>query len=112
MAGGYAPPKKYRMGSAGGKAKGAKSGGTMLAFAVAAIVPKSSQSPAGFRPSSQAKHAFGAGSHAGVSGRAIAAMDRTARRAPEVMVRVTGRPHGGGHVLANFSHLRDRQSVV
>lgn len=105
MAGVYAPPKKYRMGSGGGKAKGAKSGGTMLAFAVAAIVPKSSQSPAGFRPSSQAKHAFGAGSHAGVSGRAIAAMDRTARRAPEVMVRVTGRQHGGGHVLANFSYI-------
>jgi hypothetical protein len=105
MAGVYAPPKKYRMGSGGGKAKGAKAGGTILAFAVASMVPKSSQSATSFRPSSQAKHAFGAGSHAGVSGRAIAAMDRTARRSPEVMVRITGRQHGGGHVLANFSYI-------
>jgi hypothetical protein len=41
---------------------------------------------------------------AAVSGRAIAAMERTARRVPEVMVRATGRQHGG-HVLANFSYI-------
>lgn len=105
MAGVYAPPKKYRMGSGGGKAKGARAGGTVLALAVASMVPKPAQSTTSFRPSSQAKHAFGAGTHAGVSGRAIAAMDRTARRSPEVMVRVTGRQHGGGHVLANFSYI-------
>ena len=32
-------------------------------------------------------------------------MERTARRVPEVMVRITGRQHGGGHVLANFSYI-------
>jgi hypothetical protein len=32
-------------------------------------------------------------------------MERTARRAPEVVVRITGRQHGGGHVLANFSYI-------
>jgi hypothetical protein len=32
-------------------------------------------------------------------------MERTARRVPEVMVRATGRQHGGGHVLANFSYI-------
>ncbi len=105
MAGVYAPPKKYRMGSGGGKGKSAKSGDAILVFALAAMVPKSSHSGTAFRPSSQTKHAFGTGSHAGVSGRAIAAMDRTARRSPEVMVRITGRQHGGGHVLANFSYI-------
>jgi hypothetical protein len=32
-------------------------------------------------------------------------MDRISRRVPEVMVRITGRQHGGGHVLANFAYI-------
>jgi hypothetical protein len=32
-------------------------------------------------------------------------MERTSRQVPEVMVRITGRQHGGAHVLANFSYI-------
>ncbi|WP_246870398.1 relaxase/mobilization nuclease domain-containing protein [Novosphingobium sp. SG707] len=71
----------------------------------AVVAPRSAPVAASLRPARQIKHAFGGGSHAAVSGRAIAAMERTARRVPEVMVRATGRQHGGGHVLANFSYI-------
>jgi hypothetical protein len=105
MAGVFAPPKKYRLGSAGGKGKRGKAGGTALGLAVSSMLAKGAPSASENRPSMQAKHAFGSGSYASVSGRAIAAMERTARRAPEVMVRITGRQHGGGHVLANFTYI-------
>jgi hypothetical protein len=39
------------------------------------------------------------------TGRAIHAMERTARRSPEVVVRITGRQNGGGHILANFAYI-------
>jgi hypothetical protein len=32
-------------------------------------------------------------------------MERTARRSPEVVVRITGRQNGGGHILANFAYI-------
>lgn len=105
MAGVLAPPKKYRLGSGGGKGKPSKAGGTILGIALASALAKSPRSPSGFRASGQAKHAFGGGNHGAVSRRAIATMDRTARGVPEVMVRATGRQHGGGHVLANFTYI-------
>lgn len=105
MAGIYAPPKRYRLGSAGGKGGKAKAGGTMLALAVASMMPRPAQASSGHRQGFQAKHAFGGGTHGAMSGRALATMARTARRTPEVMVRVTGRQHGGGHVLANFTYI-------
>lgn len=105
MAGVFAPSKKYRMGSGGGSAKGSSAGGTMLGLAVASMFPKATTSSAGFRAGAQAKRAFGGGSHSALSRRAVLTMERTARRVPEVMVRVTGRQHGGGHVLANFSYI-------
>ncbi len=108
MAGVFAPPKKYRLGSGGGNAKGPKTGGTMLGLAVASMFPNSaasSASSASSRPNTQAKHAFGGGSQARMNGRAIMATDRTSRRVSEVMVRITGRQHGGGHVLANFAYI-------
>ena len=105
MAGVFAPPKKYRLGTGGGSAKGPKTGGTMLGMAVASMFPKAAPSPATTRPSAQAKHAFGGGSQAQMNGRAVMATDRTSRRVPEVMVRITGRQHGGGHVLANFAYI-------
>ena len=105
MAGVFAPPKKYRLGTGGGSAKGPKTGGTMLGLAVASMFPKAASSPATSRPSAQAKHAFGGGTQARMSGQAIMAADRTSRRVPEVMVRITGRQHGGGHVLANFAYI-------
>ncbi|USU03367.1 relaxase/mobilization nuclease domain-containing protein (plasmid) [Sphingomonadaceae bacterium OTU29LAMAA1] len=105
MAGVFAPPKKYRLGTGGGNAKGPKIGGTMLGLAVASMFPKAASSPTTSRPSAQAKHAFGGGSQARMSGRAIMATDRTSRRVPEVMVRITGRQHGGGHVMANFAYI-------
>lgn len=77
----------------------------MLGIAAASLFPKPSGSPTGYRPSALAKRAFGGGSQAAASRRAIATMERTARRVPEVMVRITGRQHGGGHVLANFSYI-------
>lgn len=105
MAGVFAPPKKYRMGSGGGRAKGAKVGGTMLGMAVASMFPKPASSSGASRPSVQAKHAFGGGSQGRMSGRAVMTAERAARRVPEVMVRITGRQHGGGHVLANFAYI-------
>lgn len=105
MAGVFAPPKRYPMGSGGGSAKAPKVGGTMLGMAVASMFPKPASSSAGARPSSQAKHAFGGGSSTRMSGRAVMTAERTARRVPEAVVRITGRQHGGGHVLANFSYI-------
>jgi hypothetical protein len=105
MAGVFAPPKKYRLGSGGGSPKAPQAGGTMLGIAVASMFPKPSSSAAASRPSVQAKHAFGGGNQARMSGRAVMTMDRTSRRVPEVMVRITGRQHGGGHVLANFAYI-------
>lgn len=105
MAGIFAPPKKYRMGSGGGSAKAPKVGGTMLGMAVASMFPKPASSSAGARPSPQAKHAFGGGPSARMSGHAVMTAERTARRVPEAVVRITGRQHGGGHVLANFSYI-------
>ncbi len=104
MAGVFAPPKKYRMGSGGGSAKGPKAGGTILGMAVASMFPKPASST-GSRASSQTKDAFGGGSHTRVNNRAVMAAERTSRRVPEAVVRVTGRQHGGGHVLANFAYI-------
>lgn len=105
MAGVFAPAKKYRMGSGGGSAKGPKAGGTMLGMAVASMFPKPASPSAGSRASSQTKRAFGGGSQARVNNRAVMAAERTSRRVPEAVVRVTGRQHGGGHVLANFAYI-------
>lgn len=77
----------------------------MLGIVAASMFPKPSGSTTGYRPSAQAKRAFGGSSQAAASRRAISTMERTARRVPEVMVRITGRQHGGGHVLANFSYI-------
>ena len=77
----------------------------MLGFAVASMFPKAATQAGGYRPAFGTKQAFGGGSQSAASRRAISTMDRTARRAPEVMVRITGRQHGGGHVLANFAYI-------
>lgn len=105
MAGIFAPAKKYRMGSGGGSGKGPDAGGTMLGIAVASTFPKAASNSGGFRLTAQTKRAFGGGSHSTVSRRAVSTMERTARRVPEVMVRITGRQSGAGHVLANFSYI-------
>jgi hypothetical protein len=109
MADVFAPPRKRVSRSGGGKGKRANTDGTMLAFAVAAMLTKPAAKPAssegGYRPGEQVKKAFGGGSHAAVTNRAIMTMERTARGVPEVMVRVTGRQHGSGHVLANMSYI-------
>lgn len=105
MAGVFAPPKKYRLGSGGGKGAPSKAGGTMLGIALASTLAKPPMASPSNRVSGQAKHAFGGANHGAVSRRAIATMDRTARRVPEVVVRATGRQHGGGHVLANFTYI-------
>ena len=101
MAGVFAPAKRHRPGSGGGKGGGAKPGGAILGLAVASMIQPSSH----YRPPLQTKRAFGGGSHSSASRRAISILERTARRAPEVVVRVTGRQHGGGHVLANFAYI-------
>lgn len=105
MAGVFAPSKKYRLGSGGGSGDARKSGGAMLGLAVASMFSKPVAQSGGYRPSFQTKQAFGGGTQSDTSRRAISTMDRTARRAPEVMVRITGRQHGGGHVLANFAYI-------
>ncbi|MET3762111.1 relaxase/mobilization nuclease domain-containing protein [Sphingomonas sp. UYEF23] len=40
-----------------------------------------------------------------MNNRAVLTAERTSRRVPEAVVRITGRQHGGGHVLANFSYI-------
>lgn len=105
LAGAFAPPKKYRLGSGGGSPKAPKAGGTMLGIAVASMFPKTSSPAAASRRGAQAKQAFGGGNQARMSGCAVMTVDRTSRRVPEVMVRITGRQHGGGHVLANFAYI-------
>ena len=105
MAGVFAPPKKYRLGTGGGSAKAPKVGGTMVGLAVASMVAKPTASSGGSRPSAQSKFAFGGGTRTRMSGRAVMTSERTGRRVAEVMVRITGRQHGGGHVLANFSYI-------
>ena len=105
MAGIFAPAKKLRPGSGGGSGAKPREGGAMLGLAVASMFPKPVAQAGGYRPSAAARRAFGAGSQTGASRRAIAAMDRIARRSPEVMVRITGRQHGAGHVLANFTYI-------
>jgi hypothetical protein len=101
LAGVYAPPRKHRPGSGGGRAKGATAGGS----AIALLLPKRGTERADFTTSPQLKHAFGSGSHERVTGRAIMTLERTARGVPEVMVRVTGRQTSSGHVLANFAYI-------
>lgn len=101
LAGVYAPPKQRRSGPGGGKGRGAKTGGTLAAL----LLGKSGAAPTGLRPGAQAKHAFQSGADGAATRRAIAAMERTSRQVPEVMVRITGRQHGGAHVLANFSYI-------
>jgi hypothetical protein len=77
----------------------------MLSLAVASMFPKPAAQTGGYRSPSATKQAFGGGNQTATSRRAISTIDRTARRAPEVMVRITGRQHGGGHVLANFAYI-------
>lgn len=105
MAGVFAPPRKYRLGSAGGKGKTAKGGGTVLALAVGSMLSSPKPQTGGYRPSGQTKAAFRSGNHAGASARAIRTAQRTSARSHEVVVRVTGRQNGGGHVLANFAYI-------
>ena len=105
MAGVFAPAKKYRIGSGGGSVKAPSAGGMILGIAVASMFSKPASSSSGFGASSQTKRAFGGGAHVRVNDRAVLAAERTSRRVPEAVVRVTGRQHGGGHVLANFAYI-------
>lgn len=105
MAGIFSPSRRPPAAGGGGGSGGREHGGTLLGFAVASMFPKHA-SPAGSQGAiNKTKQAFGSGSHAAVSRRAISTLDRTARRVPEVMVRITGRQHGAGHVLANFAYI-------
>ena len=105
MAGIFAPSKKYRLGTGGGKAAPSKVGGTLLGLAASSMLRPSLPVPTSYRTPQHTKRAFGGSSQTAVSRRAISTLERTARRAPEVVVRITGRQHGGGHVLANFSYI-------
>ncbi|WP_271301160.1 relaxase/mobilization nuclease domain-containing protein [Sphingomonas sp. CV7422] len=105
LAGVFAPPRKRRSRGGGRGKGGARNDGAMLAFAAASLLRKAAPASSGYRPSAQVKQPFGGGSHAAISARALRTMERTARGVPEVMVRVTGRQHGGGHVLANMSYI-------
>jgi hypothetical protein len=81
----------------------------MLAVAVASMLARPAAKPSAtggeYRPGAQVRKAFGGGSHIAISNRAIMTMERAARGVPEVMVRVTGRQHGSGHVLANMTYI-------
>lgn len=48
---------------------------------------------------------FGRGSHQQRSANAIAAINRTVKKTPEVMVKMTGRQNGQAHVAENFSYI-------
>jgi hypothetical protein len=88
-------PAKAQGGSGGGHAH-SHSGGEFLA------VPFFAQAIAEWAPKSASEARWRYGTSAAATGRAIHAMERTARRSPEVVVRITGRQNGGGHILANF----------
>lgn len=105
VAGVFAPAKKYRLGTGGGKGSPSKAGGTILGMAAASLLSRPAPHAPNNRTSFDAKRAFGGGSQANASRGAVSTLERTARRAPEVVVRITGRQHGGGHVLANFSYI-------
>jgi hypothetical protein len=109
IAGVFAPPGKRASRSGGGKGARRKDDGTMLAVAITSMFARPAAKPAAtggaYRPGPQVRKAFGGGSHIAVSNRAIMTMERAARGVPEVMVRVTGRQHGSGHVLANMTYI-------
>jgi hypothetical protein len=105
MAGVFAPPKKYRMGTGGGKGRAPKAAPSALAAAVFAQAFRPSSDSGTGRVGSQVKHAFGGSNATTASRRAVATLERTARGVPEVMVRRTGKQTGGGHVLANFTYI-------
>ncbi len=92
MAGIFSPAKKYQPGSGGGKGRAPKGGAAMLGVAVASIFPKANSNRGAYRLPAQTKQAFGGGNQAASSGRAIAIMERTARRVPEVMAAGTSLP--------------------
>ena len=48
---------------------------------------------------------FGLGSHQERSANAVAAISRTVKKTPEVMVKMTGRQNGQAHVAENFSYI-------
>ena len=48
---------------------------------------------------------FGRGSHQQRSANAVAAISRTVKKKPEVMVKMTGRQNGQAHVAENFSYI-------
>ncbi|MWC45576.1 relaxase/mobilization nuclease domain-containing protein [Sphingomonas carotinifaciens] len=105
MAGIFSPSKRHSAAGGGGGGRERDHGGTLLGFAVASMFPKPASQGGGHRSHNRVKQAFGGGSQAAISRRAISTLDRTARRVPEVMVRITGRQHGAGHVLANFAYI-------
>lgn len=105
MAGIFAPSRRPPAAGGGGDGGGREHGGTLLGFAVASMFPKHVSPTGSQRAINKTKQAFGGGSHTVLSRRAISTLDRTARRVPEVMVRITGRQHGAGHVLANFAYI-------
>lgn len=100
MAGIFAPAKKKRAGSGGGSGGGASGGGKAGSAFVRSALPAAAAAR-----SDRVSVAFGSGGHARQSARAIDTLKRTARGAPEVMVKVTGRQSGAAHVLANFSYV-------
>ena len=89
MAGIFAPSPRGRGGASGRGGSSSRSALTMMSSRAGGTV----------------KQAFGGGGPGAVSRRAVATLDRTARRVPEVMVRITGRQSGSAHVLANFSYI-------
>lgn len=105
MAGVFAPSKKHRLGTGGGKLATPAKAGTILGTAAASLLGPTTSKPLAYRSPPLTKQAFGGSSQAAVSRRAISTLARTASRSPEVVVRITGRQHGGGHVLANFTYI-------
>ena len=77
----------------------------MLGMAAASMLGATKSEARAYRSPPQTKQAFGGSSQTAVSRRAISTLARTAGGAPEVVVRITGRQHGGGHVLANFTYI-------
>ena len=96
LAGIHSPGKKHRWGSGGGSGAGAKSYDPRgLWVAMMAVDAQR-----------QREIAYGDGTHERQSERATATLDRTAKRAPEVMAKITGRQNGGSaHILANFTYV-------
>lgn len=84
----------------------------LLQNAWSAPKPRRSGPGPGFRPGgaiTELLSGTGADSHGARSAAAVAKLASLTRRAPEVLVKISGRQNGAGHVVANFAYIAGKE---